>query len=333
MHNALKNERSEKVRGIKEKRYLGFLIVIFAFLAALRFVAPGTDTENYMEWYQAMPMMTFEEVIAQRSLSYTYYLSSKMFAFTGLPYQYWFGFLEILFLSGFIRLIKKFATDKIMAMFLFFTCGLFTLSIGPLKQVFAMALIWHGFVDLQEKKYIRAGILALLAYFAHKTSMIFLIAFVLPYVSKLRNIYYTLIVTLIVILLFSYSTVLSSLTDFMGDEHYVEYLMGGSDYSAVTFIFYLTLLGIGYLCKKAEKQASTLQRTSIGLAAIAVFSQVFSFRVASAFRLGVYFVPFLLFYLLNNIAQRRGLQYLVFFITSVWLLYTGRTSPYRFFWE
>ena len=39
------------------------------------------------------------------------------------------------------------------------------------------------------------------------------------------------------------------------------------------------------------------------------------------------------FYLANKISSDRNLQYIVFFIASIWLLYTNRETPYKFFWQ
>lgn len=333
MHNALHAEHNPKIRDKKEQRYLRISCAIFVILAALRYVIPESDIDSYMRWYQRIGTMSFDEVIVERDLSYTYFLSSKVFSMSGLPYQYWFGFVELFFISGYVRMMNKFTSDKIMAMFLFFTLGLYTFSFHGLKQIFAMAIIWHGCVDFYEKKFLRSGVAIVLAYFCHKTAMIFILAYIMPFLSRLKNTYYVLMITLCTVLIFSYSTVLTSLTEIMGDEHYMDYLDDKSGYSAATFIFYSIMLGIGFRNKGIKTKETTNQRASAGMAFISVFSQLFSLRVASAFRLSLYFVPFLGFYLANKISSDRNLQYIVFFIASIWLLYTNRETPYKFFWQ
>ena len=56
-------------------------------------------------------------------------------------------------------------------------------------------------------------------------------------------------------------------------------------------------------------------------------------RVASAFRLALYFQPFLAIYLANKLDRRRDITLILFVMGTIWLLYTGREFPYKFLWQ
>ena len=133
-------------------------------------------------------------------------------------------------------------------------------------------------------------------------------------------------------LVFSYSSVLVQLTEIMGDDRYALYLEGEGGYSASLFVFYLILLGIAFFANK-QKEASKDSRIIIGLAIVTVFCQLFAFRVATAFRLNLFFLPFLIIYISNQLKSKKELQYLIFLFSAVWLLYTSRFFPYKFFWQ
>ena len=332
MHNALQGTQGPLRRQQREKKYVLEVCILFILLAALRYVIPGSDASGFKGDYNGMMLLTFREVFEEKSISYVYFLLSKVFSLTRLPYHFWFGFIELLYVSAFVRMINKFSVDKMMCLFLFYIVGLYSFSFHGLKQILAMTLIWHGFMDIYEKKYLRSAILVFLAYFCHKTSMVFLLAYIMPFLGNFRRIYYILIVGIVTILVFSYTSVLTQLTDIMGDEHYASYLESTEGYSSSVLFFYFVLFGMAFFSKRQKNETSDT-RIIVGLAVITILSQLFAFRVASAFRLSLYFLPFLIIYISNQLENKKVLQYLVFLFGAVWLLYTSRFFPYKFFWQ
>ena len=335
MHSNVQKEHNEVIKDKLERKYVFWAAVVLVLLAALRWVMPGTDADGYVEWYRRMSEMSFAEVAEVRDLSYVYYLTSKVFSLTGLSFRFWFAFIEIIYLIAFLQLIKKFTPDRLLCLFIFFSIGLFTFSFNGLKQTFAMALIWFGFTILYEKKYLWAAVMVVLSYFCHKSSLVFLIAYLMPFLSKMKNAYYVLIVSAATVLLFSYSSVLITLSDFMGDEHYISYLEGNERYNSTVFIYNIILLFIAIFTNNRNgiRFDSEVTRLVIGLAVISVLTQLFAFRVASAFRLALYFQPFLTIYLANKLDCRKDMITILFIMGTIWLLYTGRNFPYKFFWQ
>ncbi len=335
MHSNVQIEHNEVKKDKLERMYVFWATAILVLLAALRWVMPGTDVENYVMWYQRMSEMSFAQVAEERDLSYVYYLTSKAFSLTGLSFRFWFAFMEIIYLVAFLRLIKKFTSDRLLCLFILFNIGLFSFSFNGMKQTLAMALIWFGFSFLYEKKYFWAVVMVVLSYFCHKTSMVFLITYLMPSLSKMKNTYYVLIVSVVTILLFSYSSVLVTLSDFMGDEHYIGYLEAGSKYSPTVFTYNLILLFMAIYAKQYHENQvySKDARLIIGLAVLSVLTQLFAFRVATAFRLALYFQPFLAIYLANKLGRRKDMITILFIMGTIWLLYTERNFPYKFFWQ
>jgi hypothetical protein len=332
MHGNVQKEYDLVKQSKLERKYVFWATAVLVLLAALRWVIPGSDCDSYVGEYQRMSEMSFNEVVEERDISYVYYLLSKIFSLTRLPYHFWFGFVEFLYVSAFLRIANKFSLDKVLCLFLFYTIGLFSFSFQGMKQILAMALIWHGFMDIYEKKFWRSAFWAFLAFFCHKTSMVFLVAYILPFIGKFRKFYQLVIVFLSTVLVFGYTSVLNQLTDFMGDEHYLTYLNNGEEYNATQFIFYFILWCISFFAKK-QKNESGEMRVVAGLAAITVFSQLLAFHVATAFRLSLYFLPFLTIFISNQLKNKKDLQYLIFLFGAIWLLYSGRNSLYKFFWQ
>lgn len=335
MHGNVQKEYDLVKQSKLERKYVFGATAVLVLLAALRWVIPGSDCDSYVGEYQMMSEMSFNEVVEERDISYVYYLTSKAFSLTGLSFRFWFAFVELIYLAAFLRLVRKFTSDRLLCLFILFIIGLFSFSFNGMKQTLAMALIWFGFSFLYEKKYFWAVVMVVLSYFCHKTSMVFLIAYMMPFMSKMKNTYYVLFVSIVTFLLFSYSSVLGILSDFMGDEHYSAYLDDNSKYNPTVLIYNLFLLFIAIFTNNRSRNRFNSEETRLvmGLAVISVLTQLFAFRIASAFRLALYFQPFLAIFLANKLDRRKDMITILFIMGTIWLLYTGRNFPYKFFWQ
>lgn len=332
MHYSLQGNQNPVMIQKKGQQHLFIISFILIFLAAVRKVVPYTDADGYMVIYNTVSKMNFKELAEVETVSIVYTYLAKIFSLTHLSYHFWFAFVELLFLTAFIRVINKFSDDKLLCVFLLYTIGLYGFSLNGQKQAIAMAIIWHGFMDLYEKKYLRSVIMVILAYYCHKSAMVFLLAYIMPFIQKAKSINFLLITSISIIIIFSYTVVLNQLTFFLGDEHYESYLDSNESYTASTLIFYIILFSTTFFAKKQKTVSEDLPMI-VGLAVVAVLSQLFAFRVATAFRLSLYYLPFLIIYVSNQLKNNKPLQYLVFLFGAVWLLYTSRFLPYKFFWQ
>jgi len=335
MHGNVQKEYDLVKQSKLERKYVFWATAVLVLLAALRWVIPESDCDSYVGEYQMMSEMSFNKVVEERDISYVYYLTSKAFSLTGLSFRFWFAFVELIYLAAFLRLVRKFTSDRLLCLFILFIIGLFSFSFNGMKQTLAMALIWFGFSFLYEKKYFWAVVMVMLSYFCHKTSMVFLIAYMMPFMSKMKNTYYVLFVSIVTFLLFSYSSVLGILSDLMGDEHYSAYLDDNSKYNPTVLIYNLFLLFIAIFTNNRSRNRFNYEETRLvmGLAVISVLTQLFAFRIASAFRLALYFQPFLAICLANKLDRRKDMITILFIMGTIWLLYTGRNFPYKFFWQ
>lgn len=316
----------------KENNYCYVIYAILILLAGMRYVIPDSDVMGYMEYYNGMGDMNWSEISERWDGNYVmYYYMCKAFSYTHLPYQFWFGFLELLYISGFARLINKFSADKLFAIFIFFTIGLFGFSFYALKQVAAMAIIWHAFAFFYDKKYIHAAILSVVAFYCHKTSAFFMLSFALVLLKKIR-LFYVIITSLVIIVLAAPGLVFSLLANSVDDEHYLIYLDKSSEATYTVLILYTLLFIAAIMGNKNKRLNKEDDNIVMGLALISVVVQLFSQISGTAFRLALYYTPFLLILLSNNVKNRNVRIGIIVFLT-VFMLYSGRQFPYRFFWQ
>ena len=314
-----------------EKRSIRIVFIMLILLAALRHVIINTDRGGYMEEYIGISSMSFSQIADRWPSYFGYYGLSKVFSFTGLPYQFWFAFVEFLYLVGFARLLNRFSLDKLMAIFVFFTCGIFGFSYHGLKQIVAMAFAWNALADFCDKRYIRAALFFLIAYLSHKSSLLFGFAPIL-WLLRGKTYFKYLIVLACLILAFSSSNMISTFADILGDEHYLSYLGEESHYNLTTFFLYLILLCASLFAKnKNEKVADS--RYSTAMASIVTFLQLSALVVASAFRLGLYFSPFICILVSNNVKNDKMVRTGIILMLCIFMLYSGKNDPYQFFWQ
>lgn len=317
------------------QRYSIIVCLLFVLLASLRWIIPETDVEAYMFDYERMASYSFGDIFKQWDGNYiTYYCLCKLFKLIGLPYRFWLGFVQIVSISGFIKLVNRYSSDKILSLLLYFTVGLFSFSINGLKQALAMGLVWYALSFISDKKYLYAVIFSVLAFFAHKTSAFFMLSFVMFFMKGMRRIYMIIIVIMTIAVAIIPSQILNFLTASLGEERYGNYLGSEGGYSYVTFIFYLMLFFIGFISKNKKdlSNISGLSQFVSSLAIIAVVANLFAQISATSFRLALYYTPFLAFYVSNKV-QDKNVRLFVMVFTAFFFLYTSRSLPYKFFWQ
>lgn len=315
----------------RENKYLNIVYAILVLLAALRYIIPGTDMMGYMHDYQKIKEMSWDSIIDAWDGNYVvYFFASKIFSYTQLPYQFWFGFVELFFLTGFARLVNKFSKDKLLTVFLFFSIGLYNFSFSGLKQVFAMSLIWHSFASFYDRKYFIAAISAVLSYFTHKTSAFFMLAFLFQFIRN-KKLMYFIITAYAAIIIVSPNLLFLFLADSLNDSRYLLYLNESSSSSYTIFIVYL-LLFIPVFIFRTPRTECSKDNFILANASISVVSQLLALVAATAFRLALYYTPFLLILFSNNVKDKTIKTIIIVFF-MIFLLYTSRQFPYKFFWQ
>lgn len=326
-----------------EKRRLNIAAFILLLLTALRGPSVGTDTYNYLVVYiYRMPEYDFFELYKGFVSAPAFHYLSKACSLLHLPAPLYLGIVEFIYISAIIRLINKFSTDKLFSFLCFFLItGMYDFSVPALKQCCAMGLMLHAFMEIDNKKWIRCIALSILAYFFHKSSLIFLFSFLLYYLRDRKSFYYVVGLVAVFCTVMS-STVLNTFIQILDDERYAEYLNEGGYYSWVAFIYYFILILSSLLIgSNYQRQSFEEARIMCGFSIIAAAFQSLSSVIPSACRLAYYYLPFIIILLPNsfNYGKVQGHQFrtaVLIFILFFYFYTTrngGNIVPYSFFWQ
>lgn len=322
------------VQEIKSKRASYWICAILVIMAAFRSDMVGADTFAYRMDYEILVYFhDFNSLVDRFSLSYIGYFGlSKLFSLAHMPVHVWFGFVEAFYLFALMQLINRFSKDKIFSLLVFTTIGLFTFSLAGLKQTMGSAFVMLAFISFIEKRYMLCALLAFATYYTHPAALIGLGVLPLYFVrEKKLFIPITIVICLVV---YSYSMVfMTTMVEILGNEHFEDYLVNESNYSYVTFIFYVVVTGISFLnFKSYNKGAPEFAKFFLGLSTIGCGLQLLAGVSPSLFRLALMYTPFMTI-LLPNVAyysNNKLVRYILMGCIIFYFLYTTRNSPYSF---
>lgn len=331
------------LRDKTESRYLRIICYILVLLAALRGSSVGTDTIAYIENYIGISNFSFAEVFEKYEDYPGYYVLAKTCSLLHLPIQFLFGIVAGIYIYAMYKFVNRFSEGKLYSILCFVVIGLYAFSLAGLKQTLSMAFVLLYFISLTDKKYIKTVVLALLAYFCHHASLIFLFGVALYYMRNLK-LYYLYLTVIVVVTLLGTKFLWTNLLVLLEDEHYSELYMEDEGYSTTTMIFYgVCLLFLFLFSRNYMKQHSEESRIVLGMSTLAFAFQAFSLVSSAAFRLSFYFLPFMIvgfpndFNCVGNTNTKRFVKFVVAFMVVFFFVYSNRNGgsvvPYRFFWQ
>ena len=343
MQNSLPEQSLGGRRNKAENRNLRFVCWILVLLAMFRGVTVGTDTVYYWREYLNMPDMSIADVMEQFGDFPGFYLLAKTCSLLHLPIQILFGLVEGLYVFAIYKFINRFSSDKLYSILGFTVIGLFSFSMAGLKQTMSMAFALLCYMSLYDKRYIGAIVFAVAAYFCHHVSLIFLSGIALYYLRNLRF-YYVFLVLIVIIVLLGTNYLWSGLLSLLENDHYSELYKADEGYSSTTMQIYGVLLIILFLFSGRYRQLlKEDSRIMFGMSILAFTFQAFSFVSSSAFRLSLFFLPFMVvafpndFNCIRDADTRRWVKISVELILIFIFIYTNRNGgsvvPYRFFWQ
>ena len=283
--------------------WVSYLMIIL--LAMFRGPHVGIDTMDYIEDYESVKFLTFEEVAIDYEGYVGYYFLSKLFTLLGLPCFVWFGFIELILVTSISRLFNRYSKDRLYSIVLFLTTGLFMFSLAGLKQTLGLALVMHAFVFFVSRKHLLTIFFLILAFFIHPASLISLPIFVF-YVLRNKKILVPIILSLSAFVCFSELVSVSYLVSLLGYDHYEMYLSVDGSYTKSTLLLYLLLVACTVPFVRLYIQRNPMSRLEFGGA---IFTCVFQFLASfspSLFRLAFGFMPFLYLYVPNTFNEGRA---------------------------
>ena len=272
---------------------LAFFFIVFVFIAGFRDMIGGFDVYIYGEIYEAKVIQILNYESFEKGFRF-YFLALK-----NLSNDRYFMFFATSFLMTFLhfRILKKTSPILFFSIFIYF-CKFFLMSFVYLRQGLALGVIWSSLLFL-DKKYIRFCVLVGMAYFIHKSAILFAPFYFISKIKISRVMMFIIALVAMVIAITSISnTLFGFLADSANEAKFSKYLNNSGDINF--FYLFEVILLILLLIKFKNKFYETDNGTMIlnGLFCYIIIS-VLSLTNATFVRFTWYYLIFILLALPN----------------------------------
>ncbi len=158
-----------------KKRFLFCSFAAMFILQAYRSLNVGADTREYLRWFRTIGALDWSQLkyFNNGQSEYGWVLLNKVISrFTENNYQWLLAVASIIILFQVVVFIYKNCDDVFLPTCLFLGLGHFLTSMSSLRQYIALAFVLSIYTSMKNRKYVRAIIFAVLAYFFHTSSII-----------------------------------------------------------------------------------------------------------------------------------------------------------------
>lgn len=188
-----------------------FVCVILIIQSALRNLAVGSDTYQYLNRFQMTLASSWGDVFNAFIDVYKfgegkdpgYPLLEKIFQIIFPNYRCWLFAVAIFFFSSLGKFIYRYTStleDIFIAFSVYFLLFYSFFSITGIRQTIAVAISLHCFMALRDKKYLIFIMLGIVAFTIHKSAIIILF---FPLLNKINNLRFIFIICTILMVIFA----------------------------------------------------------------------------------------------------------------------------------
>jgi hypothetical protein len=290
----------------------------YVFISGFRDMIGGSDVYIYGEVYE-VPMLQLFSFDKFEKGFLLYYAFLKQIS----DDRYFLFIITALIMALLhFRAIKRYSPLVYFSLFIFF-CKFFLMSFIYLRQGLAMGILWLTLPYIKEKKYFQFFVLVFIAYFLHRSAIIFLpIVFFVHYKFKTFQ-FFIITFVLIIIVISPIGTLLSGFfSDQLESEKLNAYVAinTGLNYFYLFEVVLLTVLALNYREEFYKNRESTIVFN--GLVGY-IFVTIIGLTNATFVRFSWYYFIFLVLALpymynyISDLKQKRLFKNLVFLYFSL----------------
>lgn len=319
--------------------FINYVCIVLIFQSALRHIEVGVDTYTYFREFEKVKSISWSEIIANFKNVYVdsegkdagYLLLEKCFQVFCESFRVFLFFVAWLFFTAYAKLLKRYLKNNrevLISSLLYLLLFYSFFSITGIRQTIAVALSIHAFLALSDKSWLKYSVLAILAFFIHKSAIILLLFPLFLFTASAKKI------VMISICLFPLSIIFRSdlVAVFRGLADYDVYEVG----LPIKLMLLFFTLSIWIFYNVYKKRFPSESYDLVKIFAI-TFSWIPLLGWDSLFMREILYFS-IYFLLLIPICIRvlplreRNLLYIVT-ITATLILFLVSSEDYRFYWQ
>lgn len=307
------------------------------FLIAFRNQTLGNDTNGYLENFIDTINISWSELEDSSRMEFGYLIFVKLLTYithNPLIFQIIYTSIYILSLTSFINELDE---NHFLVLFLFGTMGMYMFMFTGVRQCLAMCICFLSFRFIKKRKIIPFALLMFLAFFFHKSSVLFVVAYFI-YPRKLESWNILIYIVIGAVALIYLDVIQQWFNDKLDYEYGIEGNTGGIIYSLIIIV--ITIFTI--ILNVRNKALAQKYQGLINIGIISTFFWVLRIATRIAERPSYYFLLFLFASLtgainsFNNSKQRDFAKIVVVMFALSFYIYKFLTSfvnfvPYLFY--
>lgn len=289
----------------KNKKLFLLICFILLIMSCFREKHIGVDSISYYEYGEILEKMSFNQVLINNiwvEKGYSFY--SKLIMILGEPYF-------ILLITSLITLIiiyrfcYIYSANYIYSLFLFQGLMYYYDTMNILRQYLAVSICLLAYRSLLTNNKVKFAIMIIIAYFFHKTSIIFLLLYIIKDI-KLTKKRIKIIIILVLVIYLSISKLLTIVTtifpfyrNYLELEHYNDFNLGNR-------IFFIKDLILGFWLYSLEFFKTREERIQMWIVILATTISFFSIKLGILLRMQLYFSIFYIVIIPNAIYSQKS---------------------------
>ena len=321
----------------KRRNYILMAALPMFFLIAFRNQYIGADTLVYLEHFERMVDTPWSRIFDNTRMEHGYIVFVKMltlFTNNALIYQVICVTIYLLAVTSFVNQLDD---DPFFVLFLFATMGMYTFMFTGVRQCLAISICLFSFRFIRKRKIVPFALLMALAFTFHKSSILFVAAYLI-YRRRLNGLNALIYVALLLVALLFLENIQEWFNEQLEYDYDIEGNAGGI-ISSVIFVG-ITIVTIMLVFKSNTLTVRSRGLINIGLLATMLWVLRLATRIAE--RPSFYFLPFLFAafgYSINNIKNTKDkeiMKTIVIILALALFIYRLTTNqstivPYMFY--
>ncbi|MBQ3020233.1 MAG: leucine-rich repeat protein [Clostridia bacterium] len=240
---------------VKRRKKLLFVIIActqWVLISGLRADSVGDDTKNYMEYFDKHGTLSWGRIfgglknyIRTGEMGSVWYMDFEplfivfnktvsIFTTNHIAYKF---IIAIIFMSALGSYVYKYSEDPCLSFILYGALFFNMFSLTGYRQVLSVAFILFGWRFIKERKLIPFLCILFVAYFFHRTTLIFILLYFLAN-KKITSVYLISIIAILLSMIVFRKQVFTFVKVFVGYEEYV----GNYGFKQQTFALLLAAL-------------------------------------------------------------------------------------------
>ena len=329
----------QQFNSLQEKRLKKWMVLLSVLpmflLFVLRYKRIGVDTIGYVRFFEEVKDIPLLKLLndADMRLERGYRIYVKLISLITDSYTVYFLFNGIIIFGSLYHFTRKYAKNPFVFFFLFVALGTYGFVETGLRQSLAMSVCLWSVDFVKNKKPIRFILTVILAYFFHKSALIFLMIYPLSLIKRydwMILIYFMLAGVFVV----GFSAFQGFFNELLGYNYNVESTGNGEIFMLLILILTAYSLYVTYDNKEEDKVPKIVTH----LAFLTAIFWVLRLISRTAERISFYFTYGLLAYFSYAVEDKDDdyvnvIRWGLMLVCLALFMYRNLGAKYLFFWQ